>query len=145
MPNNQNPQNLPVAPTAAGKKIVLGNKAELDLSSLSDEEQRELLKDHARGVLDINKKALELGVDATSLHTTLGTLVDTTKQVADNGNSVTIQHEHKTSNTHTKIVMGNTSEAAKGSMSFGMDPRTLLLVGAAVVVVIVVALLLGGR
>lgn len=146
MSNDQPSRALqPSAPENASTKIVLGNNAELDLSGLSDAERQALQKSHAADVLGVNKKALELGVDAMGLRSNLSTLADTTRQVAENGNSVTLKHEQTGLNTRTEVVMGNTPEAAKGKLNFASDSRTIYLIGGAVVVVVILALAFGVR
>jgi hypothetical protein len=126
-------------------KITLGNNAELDISWLSEDQRQALLMDHARGMIDMNKRAMELGVDVNRLRGALTTLVDTTRQVAADGNKVTVKHEEKTSTSRTEVMMGNTDEAAKGKLSFGMDNRTMYLIAGAVAVVVLIAIMFGGR
>ena len=104
-----------------------------------------MMNDYARGVIDIEKEARRLGVEAVALRSNLNTLANTTKDVADAGNSVTIKHEHKTSNTRTEVVMGNTQEAQAGKLGAGfIDPKTMWIVGALIAVVIVAAIAFGG-
>lgn len=135
----------PAAPSAPPTTITVGQTNTLDLSFLPEDQRNALLTDHAKRVLNIQEKALELGVEANVLRNTLDTLSHTTKEVADAGNSVTMKHEHKTNSGRTEVVMGNTNEAAKGKVMFGGDARMLYLIGAALVVVIVLAVVLGGR
>jgi hypothetical protein len=89
----------------------------VDLSSLTDEERAALVKDYARGVIEIDKKARELHVDGNSLKYTLDTLSTTAKQVSESGNAVTMTHSQTTKIGRTEIKIGNTEEAKSGKMS----------------------------
>lgn len=145
MSSNDRSRQLSTATSGVPTKITLGQTADLDLSFLPENERQALLTDYARSVLDINKKALELGVEASVLRNTLGTLASTTKEVADAGNSVTLKHEHRTSSGRTEAVLGNTQEAQAGKLGAGfIDPRTMWIVGALIAVVIVAAIAFGG-
>lgn len=98
-------------------EIKLGPSTSMDLSWLPENERKELLVSHAKGMLDITKKAQELHVDTTILRNVMSELSETTKNVADAGNSVTISHTQTTSVGRTEILMGNTEKAASGKLS----------------------------
>ena len=87
------------------------------LAQLPEEQRAELLKEYAHGMLDISKKAQELHVDVGALKATLTTLTDTTRQVSQEGNSVTVSHTQTTSVGRTEIIMGNTDNARVGKLS----------------------------
>lgn len=111
----------------AGKmptEIKLGPSTSMDLSWLSENERKELLVSHAKGMLDITKKAQELHVDTTILRNVMEELTNTTKNVADSGNSVTISHTQTTSVGRTEILMGNTEKAASGKLSKSQTGET---------------------
>lgn len=108
------PAALPsVVPTA----VPLGPSTSIDLAWLPEAERRALLTDYVRGALDISKKAQDLHVDVGVLKSTLQTLADTTKDVAESGNAVTITHTQTTSVGRTEIMMGNTERAQSGKLS----------------------------
>jgi hypothetical protein len=134
--------------TATGEvptKIPLGQTTEVDLSILPEDQRQALLVEHARNILDIDRKARELGVEATVLRTTLDTLAGTTKDVADAGNSITLKHLHKTATGQTEAVLGNTSEAEAGKLGAGfIDAKTLWIGGALVAAVLIAAIAFGG-
>jgi hypothetical protein len=123
--------------------INLGpGSTQLDLSWLPEDQLQALLGDYAKKVLDIQAKAIELGIEATVLRTTLDTLSKTATEVAGHGNSVTLEHEQKTQTGRTTAIIGNTQKAAKGALSFGVDPRMLYIVGAIVIAAVVIIALL---
>lgn len=108
-------ENLPAKtpPTS----VALGPSSNLDLSWLPDEKRAELLADHAKGMLDLNKRAQELHVDVGALKATLSTMNETTQQVSDDDNAITISHTQTTSVGRTEIMMGNTDKARSGKLS----------------------------
>lgn len=80
-------------------------------------ERKALLTEYVRGALDISKKAQDLHVDVGVLKSTLQNLADTTKEVSESGNSVTITHTQTTSIGRTEVMMGNTGRAQSGKLS----------------------------
>ena len=97
--------------------VALGPSSTLDLSWLPEEKRAELLADHAKGMLDLNKRAQELHVDVGALKATLSTMTETTQQVSDDDNAITISHTQTTSVGRTEIMMGNTDKARSGKLS----------------------------
>jgi hypothetical protein len=104
-------------PTRVPTSIPLSPSANLDLSGLSEEKRQELLASYANGMIDISKKAQELHVDVGALKATLSTLTDTTRQVSQEGNSVTVTHTHTGAAGRTEVIMGNTDNARRGKLS----------------------------
>ena len=94
-----------------------GNLVDLDLSGLSDEQRNELVMQHARGHIDLDAKALELGVSVQALGVTLDKLSKTTQQVSDAGDAVRISHTTDSVAGRTEIVMRNTDEAERRKLS----------------------------
>jgi hypothetical protein len=119
----------------------------VDLSSLTEEERAALVKDHARGVIEIDKKARELQVDGSSLKYTLDTLATTAKQVSEGGNSVTMTHTQNTKIGRTEIKIGNTDEAKSGKMSSSQTGETnwtpYYIIGGLVAIVLIAFLFAG--
>ncbi len=108
-------ENLPAK--APPTSVSLGPSSSLDLSWLPDEERAKLLSDHAKGLLDLHKRAQELHIDVGALNATLGTMTQTTREVADDENAITISHTQTTSVGRTEIMMGNTDKARSGKLS----------------------------
>jgi hypothetical protein len=52
-----------------------------------------------------------------TLRNTLGALAETTRQVSQDGNSVTVTHTQTTAVGRTEIIMGNTETAGQGKLS----------------------------
>ncbi len=90
----------------------------IDLGSLSDDQQRELVMAYMKGTLDINKKAAEMHVDTVAFKNMLDVMANKTKELAEqHGTSVTMQHTQETSVGRTEIIMGNTPQAASGKIT----------------------------
>jgi len=113
-----NPPGGALAPSSgAPTSIAIATGQTVDLSFMSEAQRTALLAEYARGTLDIARKANELHVDVVTLRNTLGTLVETTRQVSQDGNSVTVTHTQTTAVGRTEIIMGNTETAGKGRMT----------------------------
>lgn len=97
--------------------INLSPTASMDISFLSEEERKAMLMEHTKGMLDISKKAQELHVDSASLKKTLEDLSESTREVAESDNAVTITHTQTTSIGRTEVIMGNTEQAQSGKLS----------------------------
>ena len=113
---NQNNQ-LAKPPGGVPMEISLGPSTTMDLSWLSESERKALLLDHAKNMIDIQRKAQELHVDAAILKKTLDDLSDATRDVAESGNSVTMTHTQTTKVGRTEVMMGNTQQAQTGKLS----------------------------
>jgi hypothetical protein len=127
--------------------VPLGPSTSIDLSWLPEAERKALLVDYTRGVLDVGKKAQDLHVDAAVLNTTLQTLANTTREVSESGNAVTITHTQTTSIGRTEVMMGNTQQAQSGKLTKAQtgvsDWMPYYIVGAiaAITLIVIVALL----
>lgn len=97
--------------------LPLGKTAQLDLSALPEAERTALQVEYARGQIDINKRAQELGVDVLALDSTLKALAETTQEVSANDDAVTISHTQETSVGRTEVIMGNTNQAQSGKLT----------------------------
>lgn len=124
--------------------LQLGNSQQIDMSSLTEQQQSELRMRHATAMLELSRRAHELQIDvgATSAH--LATMTKGVEDVSASGNAVTMTHVQKTTLGNTEIMMGNTETAQKGKLSRaqrGESDRTLwyIMIGAAVLIVIALA------
>ena len=117
----------------------------MDISWLPAAERKALLVDYASGVLDISKKAQELHVDSAALKKTLNDLSDTTRDVAESGNAVTVSHTQTTSVGRTEVIMGNTEQAQRGKLSKSQtgekDFSPYYIFGGILALIIIVALM----
>ncbi|MCD6005069.1 hypothetical protein K7H08_09520 [Halomonas sp. IOP_6] len=128
-------------------EIHLGPNTSLDLSWLSEEERKQLMIEHTKGMLDLGRKSQELHVDSGALKRTLDDLSSTSREASEDGNSVTISHTQTTSIGRTEVLMGNTEKAQKGRLTksqTGEKDWTPYYIAGAVVLVIVVAMITGG-
>ncbi|MBT6000109.1 MAG: hypothetical protein HOG68_03675 [Candidatus Marinimicrobia bacterium] len=114
--NDQN-KNITKTSSNVPTEINLGPSTSMDLSWLPENERKALLIDYTKGIMDISKKAQELHVDAAVLKRTLDDFSDTTREVSDSGNAVTITHSQTTKVGRTEVIMGNTEEAQSGKLS----------------------------
>jgi hypothetical protein len=97
--------------------VHLGPTTAIDLSFLPEAQRNALLHDYARNMLNLGAKAQELGIDTNTLRVTLDQLANTTREVSESGNSVTISHTQTTKIGRTEIKMGNTEEAKSGRLT----------------------------
>lgn len=117
MSTNDQDKNITKSSGNVPTEINLGPSTSMDLSWLPENERKALLIDYTKGIMDISKKAQELHVDAAVLKKTLDDFSDTTREVSDSGNAVTITHSQTTKVGRTEIIMGNTEEAQSGKLS----------------------------
>lgn len=118
---NDNPSDeravVPVEDSSPKAVLPLGSTTSVDLSQLPEEERNVLMVAYAQGQIDINKKAQELGIDVMALDNTLKALSETTRDVSEAEDAVTITHTQETSIGRTEIIMGNTDHAQKGRLT----------------------------
>ena len=128
--------------------VPLGIGGSMDLTWLPEEQRKALLTDYARGVLDVSKKASELGVEVTVLRNNLNNLADATKQVSEAGNSVTVTHVENSQFGRTEI-MGNTEKAGKGELTKAQtgerDWIPIYVVAGLVALVLIAIVLVGAK
>lgn len=117
MPNENRAAPPVPLPSGLPTSLALATGQIVDLSFIPEGQRNALLAEYVRGTLDIAKKANELHVDVITLRNTLGTLADTTRQVSQDGNSVTVTHTQTTAVGRTEIIMGNTETAGKGKLT----------------------------
>ena len=135
-------ENAPVV--ADERDIVLGSSNVLSTHGLDDRQIQELRMLHAKGMIDLDKKALEIGIDVQALDQTLSTMAHQTEQVSKAGDSVTTTHSQDSRLGRTEVIMGNTEAAVRGKLTksqTGEDDNTLKYVIIGAVVVIVVAMI----
>lgn len=143
-------KNLPTAAPTGGvpTSVPLGNGGTMDLSWMPEHERRALMTDYARGLINISQKANEMGVEVSTLRNTLTTLSDNTKQMAQDGLSVTATHVHNSQFGRTEVIVGNTETAGKGKLSksqTGERDWTPFYVFGALIAVVLIAMAMGGR
>lgn len=117
MTENKKPSDGRAITSPVPTSVPLSATTSLDLSWLPEEQRAELMTEYARGMLDMSKKAQELHVDVGALKVTLGALTETTRQVAQEGNAVTVSHTQTSAVGRTEIIMGNTEKARIGKLS----------------------------
>ena len=146
--SNSDGRNIVPQPQSSPTVVPLGPAASIDLSFLSEPERKALLADHARKVLDIAATAQKLHVDVNVLRATLDQLAQTTREVSESGNAVTITHTSTTGIGRTEIKLGNTENAKSGVLTSSQTGERnwnpiYILVGIAAIVLI--AFLFAGR
>lgn len=147
MSENDQEKSLTRSRGGVPTEINLGPSTSIDLSWLPENERKALLIDYTKGMMDISKKAQELHVDAVVLKKTLDDLSDTTREVSDSGNAVTITHSHTTKVGRTEIMMGNTEQAQSGKLSksqTGEKDWTPYYIFAGILALIIIAALMSG-
>lgn len=138
-------KELAASTSAVPSELNLGSSTKIDLAWLPEEERKELLKDYAKGIIEVNRKAHELGVDEESLRRTLENLNNTTKDATDLGAHVTMSHTQTSTIGRTEVIMGNTKQAERGKLSKSQTGETnwtpFYVIAAIVAVVTIVALM----
>ena len=76
MSNEKENESIEKSSNRVPAKLDLDPTNSLDLSLLSSNERQTLLKDYAKGMMNINKKAQELHIDPVILKKTLDELTD---------------------------------------------------------------------
>jgi len=125
-------------------KLNLGPVSSLDLSYLPEKERQALLTEYAKGMMDINKKAQELHIDAVVLKKTLDDLTDTTKNANEDDIAITLSHTQSTKVGRTEVIMGNTEKAQQGKLSksqTGEKDFTPYYIGGAILALLIFALM----
>lgn len=147
MSENSNDKSLTKPSGGVPTQINLGPSTSMDLSWLPENERKALLIDYTKGMMDISKKAQELHVDAAVLKKTLDDLSDTTREVSDSGNAVTITHSQTTKVGRTEVMMGNTEQAQSGKLSKSQtgekDWTPYYIFGGILALIIIAALMKG--
>lgn len=112
-------KSLPVIkPSSMPTSVASNSSTAFELLAMLPEAQRNaLIEEHARGMLDISRKATEMHVDVAALNAALGTVSSTTLQATKDGNSVTASHTQTTSIGRTEVIMGNTDSARVGKLT----------------------------
>ena len=125
---------------------LLNDSVELDLSALPEEQRVTLQVEYARGMIDLDRRAKEIGVDVLALDRTLKSMAETTQSVSASNDAVTITNTQDNSIGRTEIIMGNTEHAMKGKLSKSqtgerdLQPYLIGLgIAAAAIVAIVIA------
>jgi hypothetical protein len=143
-----NPTPTPSGPPTS---IALATGQTIDLSFIPEAQRNALMAEYMRGTIDISRKANELHVDVVTLRNTLGALAETTRQVSQDGNSVTVTHTQTTAVGRTEIIMGNTETAGQGKLSPTQTGRETnwtpyyIFAAIAAVVLIVIAIVAHGH
>lgn len=147
MPEKSEETSLSKRNTDAGDSLALGKErlTSLDLEGLPEETKVELRKKHAEGMLDLEKKALESGIDSATIRQRMGDMNDTVNK-ADPDAAVTVTGSYNDKLGRTEVIMGNTDKARKGKLDRsqkGESDNTLLYVSIVVGAIILLAIILG--
>ena len=130
--------HAPMVPTT----LQLGPTTQVDLSWMPEDERRALVTEYTKGILDVTRRANNLGVEVSVLRNTLGALAETANKMSLAGDAVTITHVQTTQVGRTEVMMGNTEAATKGKLTrsqtgeFNWAP-VYVIVGTIALVVIV--------
>ncbi len=137
-------EGMPTLPSE--DSIRLGPTGEvLDLSGLNEEQKQELKKKYSEAMIDVVKKAAEVGVDTRALDVKLRTMADHTKDIATEPDaSITITATQDDSIGRTEVIMGTSDAAKKGKLTrsqTGQRDLTLVWIGLGAFVIIVIAII----
>lgn len=151
MPDDQqrnNDQNLSIVPELPRDILVLGNRAQLDLSSLSESDRNAMKVACLKGQIELQQKMAELGIDNQALEQRLGDMANTVARASNLGASATVTGAYTDKMGRTEIIMGNTETAAQGKLDRsqkGEQDKTLVYVVIGAVVLLILAALIMGK
>ena len=134
-------------PISVPTSIALRPTSTIDLIGIPEEERKALMNRHAEGLLDIRKKAVELGVDALALENVLRTASETVRNASEQGTHTTVSHTQTSSIGRTEVIMGNTDRARAGKLSksqTGETDWTPIYVIIGIVAAIIIAMIVAG-
>ena len=140
-------EHLPSTPAGRRDVIPLGKEGQLDISGLPEADRNELLRLHAEGRIDLEKKMLELGIENQGLSQRLSGIVETARQVADMEASATITGAYNDRLGRTEVIVGNTKKAAQGQLDRsqkGEADQTFAYVIVGAIVLVILAFILAG-
>ena len=138
-------ENLPAIPKRPEQSIQLGNMNSLDLTGLTEEQRQAIQTQYAKGIVDSNKRAIDMKVDISALDSVWGSMASHAKDISEAGDSVTMTHTATTTAGRFEIIMGNTENAAKGKFSrsqVGDKDNILMYIIIGAVVITIIALIL---
>lgn len=139
----------PDKPAATQAVLALGGGADVEISGLHENQVSVLQEQHAKGLIEVQRKASELKVDIQALDQTLESLTGQARTANDAGVNITATHTQNTSLGQTEIIVGNTQRAAAGKVAplwSGLENpqlRTGLMIAAAVLAGILLSALFG--
>ena len=150
MPDNFSDRDRCLPATASNTRdiIPLGNQAQLDLSTLPEQDRNELKKAFAKGQIDLANKMQELGIDNHALSQRLGDMSQQVAMASRVDASATITGAYNDKMGRTEVIIGNTETAAKGKLDRsqkGESDQTLFYVVIAAIVIVIVAGLVMGK
>ena len=138
----------PAAEKSNGESTaVLAVGGGIEVNGLQSNQISVLQKQHAKGLIEVQRKASELKVDIQALDQTLESLTSQARTANDAGVNITATHTQNTSLGQTEIIVGNTQRAASGKVAPlwpGFDNpqvRTGLMIAGAVIVGVLLATL----
>jgi hypothetical protein len=133
-------------PTNSPSTVPLGPASAIDISFLPEAERNALLKDYARGVLNVGVKAQELHVDVGALKVTLDQLATTTRECLKAATRSQL-HTRKPLRSAAPKLRWEHREARSGKLSGQTGERdwTPYYIFAAIAAVILIAFLFAGR
>lgn len=108
----------PVEPTPTGVSAsVLAVGGGIEVKGLQANQVSVLQKQHAKGLIEVQRKASELKVDIHALDQTLESLTTQARTANDAGVAITATHTQNTTLGQTEIIVGNTQRAATGKLA----------------------------
>jgi len=96
---------------------VLAVGGGIEVNGLQPNQISVLQKQHAKGLIEVQRKASELKVDIQALDQTLESLTSQARTANDAGVNITATHTQNTSLGQTEIIVGNTQRAAAGKVT----------------------------
>ena len=136
------------APQTRPSTAVLAVGRGIEVNGLQESQISVLQEQHAKGLIEVQRKASELKVDIQALDQTLESLTSQARTANDAGVNITATHTQNTTLGQTEIIVGNTQRAATGKVTpiwSGLDNAQvrmgLIIAGAVLAGMLLTALL----
>ncbi len=107
----------PPAQIPGPSSAVLAVGGGIEISGLQPGQISVLQEQHAKGLIEVQRKASELKVDIQALDQTLESLTSQARTANDAGVNITATHTQNTTLGQTEIIVGNTQRAASGKVA----------------------------
>jgi hypothetical protein len=143
--SDQNDNTELSKPSSDSLSLNAGQLSSLNLEGLPEETKLELRKKHAEGLIDLQAKAIESGLDTQAIDKRMGDIANNVAKATADQSAATVTGAYTDKLGRTEVIMGNTETAQKGKLTGsqkGQSDSTLLYVALIIGAVILLALIL---
>lgn len=123
-----------------------GQLSSLNLEGMPEETKLELRKKHAEGLIELQAKAIESGLDTQAVEKRMGDIANNVAKATADQSAATVTGAYTDKMGRTEVIIGNTETAQKGKLTNsqkGQSDNTLLYICLVIGGIIILALILG--